>query len=254
MAHPAVAVLEYQLVIYRRIWRATIFSSFAMPVLFFFGMGLGVGAYVDRGGGLALPYVDFIGAGLLAVTGLTVGMMEAGFPVLGAFTWRRTYFGIAASPARVGDVVAGQLGYIGLRVLVTASVFLLVMLPFGAVGSAWAVAAPAVAVLVGLAAAAPMLAYSASVRDSNLMALAFRFGMLPMMLFSGVFFPVDQLPAGLRPLAYATPLWHGVELSRAAVLGAPPAWPVVAHLAYLGLWLAAGAALATLRFRARLAR
>jgi lipooligosaccharide transport system permease protein len=252
--HPLLAVFEYHLAGYRRVWRGTIFSSFAMPVLFFLGMGLGVGAYVDRGGDLALPYVDFIGAGLLAVTGLMVGMIEAGFPVLGGFHWHRTYFAIAATPARVGDMVAGQLGYIGLRIVATAVAFLLVMLPFGAVESAWAVAAPAVALLVGLAVAAPMLGYSATVRDPNLMALAFRFGLLPMMLFSGVFFPVDQLPAGLQPLAYVTPLWHGVELSRAAVLGLTTGWPVMAHVAYLGLWVAAGSLLAAARFRARLAR
>jgi lipooligosaccharide transport system permease protein len=254
MAHPTVAVLEYHLVGYRRIWRSTVFSSFAAPVLFFLGMGLGVGQYVDRGGELGLPYTDFIGAGLLAYTGLMVGMMEAGFPVLGGFKWRRTYFGIAATPVRIGDVVAGQLAYVGLRILVTAAVFLLVMLPFGAVESGWAVAAPAVAVLAGLAVAAPMFGYAASVNNAHLMTPVFRFGMLPMMLFSGVFFPVDQLPAGLEPLAYASPLWHGVELSRAAVLGLPGSWPVPAHLAYLGLWLVAGYLLATARFRARLAR
>jgi lipooligosaccharide transport system permease protein len=118
----------------------------------------------------------------------------------------------------------------------------------------WAVLAPAVAVLVGLAIAAPMFAYSASVSNPNTMALLFRFGLLPMMLFSGVFFPLDQLPALLQPLAYATPLWHGVELSRALVLGLPTGWPVPLHVAYLGLWVVAGYLLATARFRARLAR
>jgi lipooligosaccharide transport system permease protein len=254
MAHPTMAVFEYHLAGYRRVWRGSIFSSFAMPVLLFLGMGLGVGEYVDRGGDLTMPYADFIGAGLLAVTGLMVGMIEAGFPVLGGFTWHRTYFGMAATPARVGDMVGGQLGYIGARILVTAGAFLVVMLPFGAVESPWAVAAPAVAVLLGLAVAAPMFALSASVRDPNSMALAFRFGLLPMMLFSGVLFPVEQLPDVLRPLAYATPVWHAVELCRAAVLGLAPSWPVAAHLAYLGLWVVVGYLLASMRFRARLAR
>jgi lipooligosaccharide transport system permease protein len=92
------------------------------------------------------------------------------------------------------------------------------------------------------------------VRDPNAMALAFRFGLLPMMLFSGVLFPVEQLPALLRPVAYATPVWHAVELSRAAVLGLAPGWPVPAHLAYLGSWVVVGYLLASARFRARLAR
>jgi lipooligosaccharide transport system permease protein len=254
MAHRSVAVLEYHLAGYRRVWRGTVFSSFLMPVLFFLGMGLAVGEYVDRGGGLDLPYQQFIGPGLVAFTGVQIAMMESSYPVMGGFKWHRTYYGMAAAPLRVGDLVAGQLGYIGLRIALAAGAFLIVMLPFGAVGSAWAVLAPAVAVLVGLAVAAPMFAFSATVRSDNLLAVLFRFALLPMVLFSGVFFPVSQLPALLQPVAWVLPLWHGVELCRAAALGAGagPAWPVPVHLGYLGLWLVGGFGLATVRFRKRL--
>lgn len=252
MAHPTVAVFEYHLTEYRRVWRGTVFSSFVMPLLFFLGIGLGVGEFVDRGGGLDLPYLQFLAAGLIAFTGAQVGMIEAGFPVLGRFKWYRTYYAMANAPLRVGDVIAGQLGYIALRVLMTAGAFLLVMLPFGAVGSAWAVTTPLLAVLVGLAIAAPMFAYSATVNSPNTMAIMFRFGMLPMMLFSGVFFPVEQLPALLRPLAYALPLWHGVELSRAATVGTDTAWSPLVHVAYLVAWLGIGFPLAVARFRKRI--
>jgi lipooligosaccharide transport system permease protein len=253
LGHPAVAVFEYHLVGYRRVWRGTVFSSFVMPVLFFLGMGLAVGSYVDRGGGLDLPYLQFIAPGLLAFAGLQVAMMESGFPVLGNFKWHKIYFGMASAPPRVGDMIAGQLAYISVRVLVAAAAFLLVMLPFGAVGSVWAAVTPLVAVLVGLAVAAPMFAYSATVESPNAMAIMFRFGMLPMMLFSGVFFPVEQLPGLLQPLAHALPLWHGVELSRAATLGLETAWPAALHVGYLGLWFVVGFALALTRFRKRLA-
>lgn len=253
MAHPAVAVLEYHLVGYRRVWRGTLFSSFIMPLLFFLGMGVMVGAYVDRGGGLDVRYLEFIAPGLLAFTGLQIAMIEASYPVIGSFKWHKIYYSMASAPPRVGDIIAGQLGYIGLRVLVAAVAFLIVMVSFGAVSSAWAIVMPLVTALVGLAVAAPMFAYSATVESINMLAVMFRFGMLPMMLFSGVFFPISQLPGPLQPLAYATPLWHGVELCRAAALGTGTAWPVLLHLGYLGLWLAVGWVLATARFTKRLA-
>jgi lipooligosaccharide transport system permease protein len=254
MAHPSVAVLEYHLVGYKRVWRGSVFSSFVMPVLFFLGMGLAVGEYVDRGGGLDLPYVQFIGSGLLAFTGVQIAMVEASYPVMGGFKWLRTYYGMAAAPLRIGDIVVGQLGFIALRVGLAAAAFLLVMIPFGAVESGWAAVTPVFAVLTGVAVAAPMLAYSASVESDNLLAIMFRFALLPMMLFSGVFFPVEQLPVGLEPLAYALPLWHGVELCRAATVGVDTAWPVPVHLGYLALWVAGGLLLAVARFRKRLAR
>jgi lipooligosaccharide transport system permease protein len=251
--HPALAVLEYHLVGYRRVWRGTVFSSFVMPVLFFLGMGLAVGSYVDRSGGLDVPYLQFIAPGLLALTGLQIAMMESGYPVLGSFKWHKIYLGMASAPPRVVDMVTGQLGYIALRILVAAVAFLLVMLPFGAVASAWVVVTPVVAVLVGLSVATPMFAYSATIRSDNMLAIIFRFGMLPMMLFSGTFFPVSQLPSVLQPLAYATPLWHGVEMCRSAVLGTGTPWPLPLHVGYLLLWAAVGFALAQARFRRRLA-
>lgn len=248
------AVLEYYLTGYRRVWRGTVFTSFLLPVLFFLGMGIAVGAYVDRGGALDLPYAEFIAPGLVAFSGLQIAMTESGFPVLGAFKWRRVYYGIAAAPPRVGDIIIGQLGYISLRVAVGATAFLIVMVPFGVVRSGWSVLMPPIAILVGLAVATPMFAYSATVDSPNQVAIMFRFGLLPMMLFSGVFFPISQLPEVIQPVAYLTPLWHGVELCRSAALGLDSSAPVLVHVGYLALWVVVGYLLASARFRVRLAR
>ena len=60
---------------------------------------------------------------------------------------------------------------------------------------------------------------SATIKTDGLFACIFRFAVMPLMLFSGTFFPLSQLPAGPARVAYATPLWHGVALSRAFSLG-----------------------------------
>ncbi len=86
----------------------------------------------------------------------------------------------------------------------------------------WAVAVLPVSLLVGAAAAGPVLAYAASIKSDNMFALLFRFVVIPMTLFAGVFFPVEAMPTVARWLAYLSPLWHGVELCRAATLG----WPL----------------------------
>ena len=64
--------------------------------------------------------------------------------------------------------------------------------------------------------------------------MIFRFGMIPLFLFSGTFFPVTQLPAWIRPLAYATPLWHGVALCRALSLGTADLAGALGHLGLPG--------------------
>jgi lipooligosaccharide transport system permease protein len=83
-------------------------------------------------------------------------------------------------------------------------------------------------------------------------AVLLRFGIIPMTLFAGVFFPVDSLPDAPRWLAYASPLWHGVELGRASTLGVDTAWGWATHLGYLLLWCVGGSLLALHRFTRKL--
>ena len=227
MTHPTWSVFEYQLVAYRRVWRGTVFSSFLLPVLFFIAMGLTVGSYVDRAGSLGVHY-------------------------LGGFIWTRVYHSMRATPLRIGDIVAGQIGYVLLRVLLSSVGFLTVMSLFGTVHSWRGLATLPVVLLVGLAIAGPVFGYSASISSDGLFPVLFRFAIIPMTLFAGVFFPVGSMPFAARLLAYVSPLWHGVELCRAATLGTPTAWGVGAHVGYLILWAAGGFGLAVWRFRRRL--
>jgi lipooligosaccharide transport system permease protein len=249
---PAMAVLEFRFAKYRHSWRSATVNSLTIPVLLLLGVGMSVGSYVNRHGALGVPYVEFVAPGLLASTTLQLAMTEAGAPVFNSFHWERSYFGMIAAPARALDIIAGELAYLALRMLPTAVIFTVLMAAFGAVHSAWAIALPLVAVLVGLAGAAPMFAYSASVNSVLMMSVMLRFSLLPMTLFSGVFFPITRLPAAVRPVAYVLPLWHGVQLSRAAASGIGSAAAVCGHLMVLLLWCAAGVTVAHGRFVKRL--
>ncbi|MDT4989854.1 MAG: lipooligosaccharide transport system permease protein, partial [Micromonosporaceae bacterium] len=220
---------------------------------FLVAMGFTVGGYVDRGGQLGVRYLDFIAPGLLASTALQVAVAESTWPVFSGFMWHRMYHAMRASPVRVVDMVVGHIGYVMVRVAMSALGFLVVMTAFGAVHSPWAATVLPVALLVGLATAGPVFAYSATITTDGMFPVLFRFAVVPMTLFAGVFFPVDSLPLGARALAYVSPLWHGVELVRAATLGTATAWGVWAHLGYLLAWSVAGVLLAIHRFSRRLA-
>jgi lipooligosaccharide transport system permease protein len=245
------AVFEYHLVSYRRVWRGTVLSSFVLPLLTMLGFGVGVGAYVDSGVG-GVPYLDWVVPGLIASTALQVAFGDATWPVLGNFEWMRVYFAQAAAPLRVADIVGGHIAFVLFRTVLSTTAFLAVAAAFGTLHSPWALATLPLAALLGLAVTAPVFAFSATIRTDSYLALLMRFVLVPMSLFSGVFFPVEALPAVLRWLAYALPLWHGVDLSRAATLGAAPAWSVTGHLLYLALWGVVGCWLAHTRFRRRL--
>ena len=249
----AAAVLEYNLVSYRRTWRGSALSSFVLPVLFVLGFGLSVGSMVNTtalGGG---SYLSFIAPGMIATTGMQVALGEAMYPVMAKFEWIRTYHAMTAAPLSVVDILIGDMVYIVLRVVIAAAVFLGVTAGFGAVHSWWAPAVLPASALLALAVSAPIFAFTAT-RESGTNYFAFlqRFVVIPMTLFAGVYYPVDALPLVVRPLAWASPLWHGVELCRYATLGLPSALPVEAHVGYLAIWAIIGYALARRRFEKRL--
>jgi lipooligosaccharide transport system permease protein len=252
---PALSVLEFDLVGYERTWRGSVLSSFVLPVLFVIGFGVSVGHFVDAGGKLGqVSYLDFIVPGMLASNALQLGFGECTYQLMSRFQWIRTYHAMVATPLRVGDILGGDLMFLAFRLISTSTVFLVITALFGGVHSWWAVLVPLVCAMVGLSMATPLMAYSASVENDGFFALIQRFLVIPMTLFAGVFFPVSQLPAGVRLLAYGSPLWHGVQVCRAATLPqfTLPPWAIAGHLAYLAAWALVGFVIAQRMYRRKL--
>jgi lipooligosaccharide transport system permease protein len=138
------------------------------------------------------------------------------------------------------------------RVVSSCTIYLLVIVAFGGVHSPLAVFAIPACLLIGLAFSAPIAAYSATCQDDGVFPVVTRFAIVPMFLFSGTFFPISQLPTPLEWVAYATPLWHGVDLCRSLTLGTAQ-WPLsILHVVYLAAWGAVGLVVALRTYRERL--
>ena len=250
----AARMMQRNAIVYRRIWRGSVFSSFLQPTLFLLAMGLGLGAMVDAAGA-SLPggvsYAEFLAPGLLAAAAMQVAAFESAWPVLAKMMWDRNYEAVLATPMSVSDVVFGELGWMAVRITTVGVAFVIVMFGFGIPRSARVLLAIPAAVLTGLAFAASIMAYSATLKKSNPFNVLFRFVITPLFLFSGVFVPVDRLPEPVARAAWFTPLFHGVELVRGLTLDSVPAsWPL--HVAFLIALFSAGVAIARRTFRRRL--
>lgn len=231
-------VVEHRAVQYRRTFRSSVFTSFLSPVLFLTAMGLGLGGYVDASGDAVLgglSYLEFLAPGLLAATVMQSAAFEATFPIIGGLNWQRTFHAMYATPLSPSDIALGNLVWMAIRMAMIASVFSAVIIVLGAAHSPLVVLGIPVAVLTGMAFAAPITAFSATQRTPNRFNVIFRFGITPLFLFSGTFFPIESLPDVLRPIAWLSPLWHGVDLTRGLVLGTVGQQPaqMVAHVVVL---------------------
>jgi lipooligosaccharide transport system permease protein len=251
-----VHVVEYNSMVFRRVWRGTITSSFFSPLFFLLAMGLGLGTFVNRGaGGVGgVPYIEFLAPGLIAATTMQTAAGECMYPILGKIMWDRIYDAMLATPLRIADVVAGEVAWVGLRLLMVSSIFWVVMAVFGLVHSALALLVIPAAVLNGLAFATPIMAFTVRQRDESGFPNIFRFVIMPLFLLGGAFFPISKLPLFLQAVAWATPLAHGVELCRGLMLGNLVPRDAVLHVAVLAAYTLAGFFLARMLFVRRLAK
>lgn len=249
-------VFEYWLLQYRRVWRGTVVTSVINPVFYLGALGIGLGTLVNKSSGqeLGVDYLDFVAPGMLAATAMTIASNEASWPVMGSFRWTRQYFAMLATPIGPRDIVLGHQLWMTARVASTSLVYLVVIAAFGGVNSPLGVFALPASVLLGAAFTAPFAAYAATRDNDAAFVPVNRFVIVPMFLFSGTFFPVSQLPLPLEWLAYATPLWHGVELCRMFTLGDFRALAALGHTAYLLVFVAGGLLWAERTYSRRLLR
>jgi lipooligosaccharide transport system permease protein len=250
--------VESEVISYRRVWRGTVISSFVNPVLFLSAMGLGLGTLVDSGtNDLAVPYLAFVATGLLAATAMQTSAGEGAFPVMAGIKWRKGFHGAITTPLGPPDIVVGMMIWGAIRLIFVLAVFALISVAFGALELGPALLAVPPAVLTGLAFQGTVTAYTVTRENEVSLSTLFRFGIIPLFLFSGTFFPISQLPQPLQVVAYFTPLFHGVELVRKIALPGADAsivtpLPVWVHVAYLTVMAATGIVLASIWLGRRL--
>lgn len=220
-----------------------LFQSFGNPLIYLFALGVGLASLVPQGIG-GVTYLQFVAPALLATAAMTVAANETSYPILSGFKWNPIFFGMNASPIAPGQIVSGMFIQIALRALVTVAIYFGVIALFGAITSPLGALAILVATLTGVAIGTVIASYTSTiVDDKGQMAMLQRFGITPLFLFSGTFFPLEQLPIFLQPIGWVSPLWHGTELGRVLTYGhVEPVWLTVTHVGYLvglvvvGLW------------------
>jgi lipooligosaccharide transport system permease protein len=220
-----------------------LFQSLGNPLIYLFALGVGLASLVPQGIG-DVTYLQFVAPALMATAAMTVAANETSYPILMGFKWNPIFYGMNAAPITGAQIVNGMMIHIALRIVVTVSIYFGIIVLFGAVPSGLGWLAIGAATLTGMAIGLVMASYTSTItEDKGQMAMLQRFGITPLFLFSGTFFPLEQLPVYLQPIGWISPLWHGTELGRVFSYGsAEPAWLTVTHVAYLvtlivvGLW------------------
>jgi lipooligosaccharide transport system permease protein len=235
------ALWRRNFLVWRKLAVPSILGNLADPLIMLFGLGYGLGSVV--GGIEGMSYFGFLAGGFVASSTMYAASFEALYSAFSRMHVQRTWEAIVNAPMTLEDVLAGEWVWAATKALAAGLCMLVVVGVFGYAAWPHALAALGAIVLLGLAFGALGLCINALASGYDFFSYYMTLVLTPMMLLSGVFFPVDRLPGPVLALAQWLPLYHGIELARpllAGVIPAGAAWHVAVLVAYslAGFYLA----------------
>jgi len=239
-----VPVWRRNLLVWRKLAIASVLGNIADPLLYMLALGYGIGAMVGNVGGMS--YVAFIGTGMVCQSAMFTSSFEGMYSAFSRMHVQRTWEAIINAPVALDDVVLAEWIWCATKAVMSTAAILLVILALG-FGHTWlALWVLPLGFLVGLCFGAFGLVMNSLAPGYDFFTYFFTLVLTPMLLFSGVYFPVEQMPAWLAHVANALPLKHAIDIARPLMLDRIPeriglhvavlaAYAIVAYYAALAL-------------------
>ncbi len=239
--------------VYRRTWKISFLPPLLEPMLYLLAFGVGLSALVGEFAwrGTEVSYVRFIAPALLAVTIMYNAFFETSYASFVRMYYQKTFDAMLATPLTLDEIITGEIAWAATKSVIAAALMLLVISLFGLVSYPAGVLILPLALLGGIAFGALGMLFTSLVPNIETFNVPIFLIITPMFLFSGTFFPLENLPPWAQLAAQALPLTHLVGLARAMTMGALHAG-LLWSLAYLVVFGAILCPLAVLRMRRRL--
>lgn len=236
-----VPIWQRHFLVWRKLALPSVLGNLADPMIYLFGLGFGIGMLVPEVAGV--PYITFLAAGMVCYSTMNSASFESLYSSFSRMHVQKTWDAILNAPVELDDILLGELAWAASKAFLAGAAILLVVTMFGFTEARYALWVLPLIVLVGLTFAALGLIVTALAPSYDFFMYYFTLFITPMTLLSGVFFPIDQLPAGVRILTDVLPLTHAVHIARPLLLGQIP-HSIVTHLLVLvaygvtGFWVA----------------
>ncbi len=208
----AFRVWQRHFTVYTKLYKSSIALNFIEPILYLAALGLGLGAFVKEIDGI--PYINFIAPGIVASSSMFAPIYECTYGTYVRMTYQKTFDAILATPVNLNDLVAGELIWGAAKSMFYGAIIILVISLFGLVDSPLIIFVIPILFISGLIFAEISVIFTAIVPGIDSFNYFYTILMTPMFLFSGIFFPLDALPAVVEKIAFFTPLYHLVNICR----------------------------------------
>lgn len=210
-------VMSRDVAIFGRYWKATTFSSIVQPTIYLLAFGLGFRSFAPHI--LQVNYVEYVATGVVATAILFSSAFPGMFNTFVRWQFQRTYDAMLAAPVDVEELITAEILWISFRAGIYGLAPLLVGIGFGLQPEVGMLLVPLIGFVTGFGFAGFGVAVAAIAKTIDNFNYVTSAVLTPMFLVAGTFFPVSNLPHGLREVAQVNPLYHCVQLVRDASLG-----------------------------------
>jgi lipooligosaccharide transport system permease protein len=219
------------------------------PLLYLFGLGYGLGVFVGTVDGM--DYVTFLATGILCSSAMNTASFEGMYSAYTRMSVQYTWNGMLSTPLNVADIVLGEAIWGGTKSLISGIAILVVASIMGLVDSIIAIWVLPIVFLIGICFNLLGLIVTSMSHSYDFFLYYFTLVLTPMLLLSGVFFPVEQMPMEIQQLANFLPLFHAIQLVRPLMTGGDLISPLL-HLSVLLLYIVVAYPIAVKRISLRL--
>lgn len=235
--------------VWRKLAIPSMLGNLADPMLYMLGLGYGLGRLMGDIDGL--PYITFLAAGIVCFGTMNTATFETLYSAFSRMHVQKTWDSIMHAPLSLDDIILAEAVWAASKSFLSGVAILLVIWVLGLTASPMILWIVPLAFLVGLTFASLGLIMNALSPSYDFFLYYFTLFITPMVLLSGVFFPIDALPAPLQTVSAVLPLSHAVQIARPLVGGNVPA-DVLLHIAVLLAYAVAGFYVALVLSRRRL--
>jgi lipooligosaccharide transport system permease protein len=246
------AVWRRNALVWRRLMGPSLATNVLDPLIFLFAFGYGLGAVIDRVGGLT--YLTFVVPGMMCYAAMFAASFESTISVYARFAMQRTWDAILATPVTLTELMLGEMSWAATKGVFSSCCVVAVGLVWGGIGDVWGLAAALPVLALGAVCfACTGLVVTAHAKTWDIFAYFFTFWVTPMFMFSGTFFEVARFPWFVQAIAWVLPMTHLIAVVRPLVAGLPlDPLAAVGHVSYLAVLALAAFCFARVRFGARL--
>jgi lipooligosaccharide transport system permease protein len=205
------------LLVWRKLALASVLGNIADPLITLVAFGYGLARLVPHIDGV--PYIVFLAAGSSCMSAMNAASFEALYSSFSRMHVQRTWESLLNAPLELDDIVVAEWLWAATKSLFSGIAIIGVIVALG-ISRHWTLLAlvPVIA-LTGLVFAALGLCVNALAKGYDFFTFYFTLFITPMVFLSGVFYPLNELPAWLSALARWLPLALAVDLARPLVLG-----------------------------------